>query len=99
MSSLLADLRDLREISELGEAFPVDDLAPVLQRIPVEAPSLSEDDVRAVLAEVQALQKLAATARHDVADLLDKLAQGRDGIRGYNSLQAHHRAQRLSKRA
>ncbi len=99
MISLLDELTELRRAAELGEDFPTDVLADVLQDLPQRTAGLSRRDLEAVSEEISLLMDIAGEEMDNIRRRLHDIAKGREGIQGYNHLQAHHRAQRLSKRA
>lgn len=99
MNHVLANLQDIRSLAELGEPVDVEALRKALKRIPQVAPQMSRNGLEALKVEVDRIFELAEGQRDDIAQRLDELHRGRTVAQGYNTLQAHHTAQRLSKRA
>lgn len=99
MTDLLEGLRDLRKLAELGDHVPTEELQALLTLLREVGETLSKPDLEAIQAELAALETLTAAQRDVVTDRLTELARSREGIQGYNHLQAFHTAQRLSKRA
>jgi len=99
VSELLAGLRDLRRLAELGEDVATEELRDLLALLKESGETLSRADLEAIQVELKALEALTAEQRDAVAERLSELSKGREGIQGYNHLKAFHTAQRLSKRA
>ena len=99
MTELLEGLRDLRKLAELGDEVPSEELRALLDLLREVGETLSRPKLEAIQAELSALETLTAAQREAVTKRLTELAKSREGIQGYNHLQAFHTAQRLSKRA
>ena len=99
MNELLSELQDVRKLMELGEPLDHDHLRRLLAEIPRVAPSLSQSNLRILSAEIDRVVLLVEEQKAGIAEQLTDIHHGRQGIDGYNHLQALHKAQRLSKRA
>lgn len=94
-SLLHAALVDL----ERGNPVDGDALASLVDRIPGIAEGASQEDLRGLLEDLQALAAAAQEAQSELGVLLEEIAKGRRGNRGYHSLKAFRKAQRLYRRA
>ena len=99
MNELLSGLQYVRKLMELGEPIDHELLREILTEVERDAPSLPKSSLRVLNAEITALVRLVGEQKAGIAEQLAKIHSGRQGIDGYNHLQALHKAQRLSKRA
>jgi hypothetical protein len=99
LSDLLDCLRDLRTLAELGEEVDTEELQAMLAVLRATGESRTRAELKAIQAELKALEAVTAAQRDAVGQRLAELAKSREGIDGYNHLKAFHTAQRLSKRA
>ena len=99
MNELLSGLQYVRKLMELGEPLDHDLLREILTEVERDAPSLPKSNLDLLNAEITALVRLVGEQKASIAKQLTNIHNGRQGIDGYNHLQALHKAQRLSKRA
>ncbi len=99
MNELLSGLQYVRKLMELGEPLDHDLLREILSEVTRDAPNLSKPNLRLLNAEIGALVRLVEEKKASISAQLTDIHNGRQGIDGYNHLQALHKAQRLSKRA
>lgn len=92
-------LQDALAAVERGEAIDDEALSLHLSRLPDLAEGATREDLLALQADIDALTEAATVARDDVGEMLVEIGRGRRGNRGYNSIKAIRKAQRLYRRA
>lgn len=98
----VAGLRSLLHavLVDLERGNPVDGeaLAEHLDRIPDFVAGATQEELRGLLGDIQALTEAAQETQGELGALLEEIAKGRRGNRGYHSLKAFRKAQRLYRR-
>jgi predicted transcriptional regulator len=99
MTELLSGLQDVRKLMELGEPLDHELLREILSEVSRLAPGMPQSKLRLLSGEIDRVVQLVEEQKANIAEQLTDIHRGRQGIDGYNHLQAVHKAQRLSKRA
>ena len=91
LHAVLVDLERGRPVD--GEA-----VAAHLDALPELVADATPEEIRGLLEDIEHLTRVAVEAQGELGALIEEVNKGRRGNRGYNSLKAFRKAQRLYRR-